>query len=673
MLPATGLLAGAKGIGDYSVYPERVALQWNRRTTADVPQSDHPLEIGVRREVTPDPRDSVALYTQTDNTFPNPATDAFVLSQHDVAGVRTDMLGILYADWPAADTLTVATTAAYFSWRDNAAVVTPVPAGTSEKWDFLIHYKPTNFLSNLDSAVTSRRGDYRGPDPLSVTVGSPWIDASQNTAGGDDFNEAEAAYLLTLDPNPGQGLTFQIDGTVAAPRYSPFFRVRQWRSLSDTPVVRLNGSLLTKDVDFKGAVKPLARAHWASTLDWHCTMESTTACNSGNLDVGTGVVGSTSGSVTVQAGRYGNGLVFNGNDDSVTAAGADFDRNIGAVEFWYQPFYNHDDGGQYLLWYYRSGSGPYDCFYFGKLTSNDLVFGAIIGATDQSCTIGGTTYAAVRRSSRLLLARLRLGPPEVELEQLGTRGHPQAPDRDERRGDRDLGDLRGARRRRDTDLRRLLAQLPRDPGANANGVIDEAYIYGGLDYNSYDTNSPFAHAGLTSDAGEYLADPAKNWPLGLTPVGSGRAGSYLYFGVDTPFRGLNVALQTPGVWLTTAGDLVWEFWNGTQWTTLESGYGFTDGTSDFTRNGTVYWTGDPFNWAPYSVNGGPDLYYVRLHLAAGVLTYSTQPVERMVKTDILLFQYCGDIAAAAQTFQLAVPAPTAVRLMSFSASPGTAR
>ena len=47
------------------------------------------------------------------------------------------------------------------------------------------------------------------------------------------------------------------------------------------------------------------------------------------------------------------------------------------------------------------------------------------------------------------------------------------------------------------------------------------HVYGGLELSAYDTNSPFAHAGLTSDAGEYLADTAKNWSLGLTPVGSG--------------------------------------------------------------------------------------------------------------------------------------------------------
>jgi Peptidase family C25/Concanavalin A-like lectin/glucanases superfamily/Domain of unknown function (DUF2341) len=674
---ATAILPGVKGIGNYSVYPERVAVRWNRKTTTAVPQEDHPLEISTRREVSPDPRDSVTLYSESDTTFPNPATDRFVLAQHDVAGVRTDVLGILYANWPEADNLTASLTGAYFSWRDNPAV-TPVPAGVGpysqqpgEAWNFLIHYKPTNFLTNVDPAVTTRRDDYRTPDALSVTVGGPWIDPLQNTAGGDDFDEAEAAYLLTLDPNPGQGLSFQMDGTVAAPRYSPFFRIRQWRSLTDTPVVRLNGSLLRKDVDFRGAVKPLARAHWASTLSWHCTMESTTACDSANLDVGTGVAGSTSGTVTTQAGRYGNGLVFNENSDSVTAASSDFNRNVGAVDFWYQPFYNHNDGVPYLLWYSQGGVvGNYGCFYLAKLASNDLAFGVVSGATDQSCTVGGTTYAATApstayswraydwvhlktswNSSGLAGSRkLRIVMNGVEIATSATFVAPAT----------SSTPIFGG----------CSLNCPGTPGANANGVIDEAYIYRGLDYNAYDTNSPFAHAGLTSDAGEYLADPAKSWSLGLTPVGSGRAGSYLYFGSDSPFRGLNVALATPGVWSTTAGDLVWEFWNGTQWATLESGYGFTDTTVDFTRNGTVYWTGDPFNWAPYSVNGGPDLYYVRLHLAGGALTYSTQPVERMIKTDILLFQYCGDIAAATQTFQFAVPAPTAVRLMSFSALPG---
>jgi len=131
---------------------------------------------------------------------------------------------------------------AYWVTLPDATIPAPPAAASSETWNFLTYFKPTVFIDHTDPAVTSRRTDYRSPDPLAVLVGQPWIDSNENTAAGDDFNEAEAAYLLTLDPNPGQGLTFEIDGTLAAPRYSPFFKVRQWRSLTDTPIVRLNGS-----------------------------------------------------------------------------------------------------------------------------------------------------------------------------------------------------------------------------------------------------------------------------------------------------------------------------------------------------------------------------------------------------------------------------------------------
>jgi hypothetical protein len=67
------------------------------------------------------------------------------------------------------------------------------------------------------------------------------------------------------------------------------------------------------------------------------------------------------------------------------------------------------------------------------------------------------------------------------------------------------------------------------------------------------------------------------------------------------------------------------------------------------------------------VNGGPDLYYVRVHLPATTI-YSTIPVEALIKTDILLLQYCSDITAAAREFAIPAPAPTAVTLSSFSAA-----
>ena len=97
--------------------------------------------------------------------------------------------------------------------------------------------------------------------------------------------------------------------------------------------------------------------------------------------------------------------------------------------------------------------------------------------------------------------------------------------------------------------------------------------------------------------------------------------------------------------------------------------GFTDQTPNFTRNGTVFWTADPGGWAKRNVlPGNADnlpLFYVRVSLAAG--SYTTSPVEGLIKTDILLLQYCGDVAVDFETFTIFAPVPTAVTLQSFEA------
>jgi hypothetical protein len=176
-----------------------------------------------------------------------------------------------------------------------------------------------------------------------------------------------------------------------------------------------------------------------------------------------------------------------------------------------------------------------------------------------------------------------------------------------------------------------------------------------------------ASGGLIGDPSEFLADPALNFTLNFQPVDASRRGRYLHFGATSKFRGLNVSLATAGVGVP-AGALEWEYWDGTEWTSLETVLGFTDTTSSFTGSGNVYWAADPPGWAPFSVFGGVEIFRIRVHLAAGS-TYSTFPVEAMIKTDVLLLQYCGDITLDAQTFAVAAPEPTAVSLESFSATP----
>src|SRR6185295_5779599 len=68
-----------------------------------------------------------------------------------------------------------------------------------------------------------------------------------------------------------------------------------------------------------------------------------------------------------------------------------------------------------------------------------------------------------------------------------------------------------------------------------------------------------------------------------------------------------------------------------------------------------------------SINGGPDLYYVRVRLNSGAV-YTTAPREIQIKTDVLLLQYCGDVTLANQTFTITPPLPTAVKLLAFTAA-----
>ncbi len=660
------VLAGVKGTGDYSIYGGgRIAYRWNQRATSAVTYTLHDIDMNVHL-LAAGPLSNWVPYSQTDGNFvpPNPGTDAFFVVQNGGAGARTDFLHIISKDWSGAGYLGAADSTDWFVdpstergnpyWEENTgatinAGVGPYSQQPGETWNFLTYFKPTNFTDNTDTNVTYRSADYRIPDSLSVTVGQPWIDASQNTGGGDDFNESEGAYVLTLDPT--LGLTFQIDGAPTGPRYIPFFKIRQWRSLTEAPLVSLNGSPLVKGSDYKAAVKPLSRAHFAQNLRWHSTLQDSGSVTA-TPDVGTAgsVVGLAAGDFV--AARYGKGVRISANTQYVAFSTSDFDRAKGAVEFWYQPTYNSADGVHHDICGFSDGVS--NVFVLEKTVGNTLDFVILesgllsrvrVAATDYSWRANDWVHIRLEWDDTLPLAtQQRLFLNGVE------------PVHTDPVNDYNSGTLTVQPAFRFGNI---------DGDATfAPGVFDEIHLYNG----SSTTPTSLARGGLTSNASEYLADPAKNYALAFAGVDASLRGVYMYLGTDSPFRGLNVSLATPGVW-STVGDVVWEYWNGTQWATLESGFGFTDDTNNFTKTSPIYWTGDPAGWAPYSVNGGPDLYYVRIHLAAGG-AYSTLPVENVIKTDILLFQYCGDITAPAQQFQFGAPFPTAVKLASFGAQPG---
>jgi hypothetical protein len=176
------------------------------------------------------------------------------------------------------------------------------------------------------------------------------------------------------------------------------------------------------------------------------------------------------------------------------------------------------------------------------------------------------------------------------------------------------------------------------------------------------TSTSRANGGLTG-ANEFLADASGGQNFTLDFSGT----NYQYFGSDSKFHGLNVLLATRGA--GTGLDLFWEYWNGAVWQSLEAVAGFTDQTANFTAPGTVFWTADPGTWTKRTLVAGDSLplYWVRVSRLAG--SYTTNPVEALIKTDILLFQYCADVTTDFQTFSFFPPVPTAVRLLSFGAEP----
>ena len=140
-----------------------------------------------------------------------------------------------------------------------------------------------------------------------------------------------------------------------------------------------------------------------------------------------------------------------------------------------------------------------------------------------------------------------------------------------------------------------------DPGApslnNAAGaifsVLDHCLIIGrvlGYDGSSYTDNTSAARR-----------EGSNTFPL--LPTASTAAHAYfahpgkIYAGGDiwrSAFRQLVFNLQTPGSNI----QYIWEYWNGTTWSSLT----VQDGTNNFTQSGTVSWV-PPTDWSRTTISG----------------------------------------------------------------------
>ena len=687
---------GMKGFGDYSIYGVgRLALKFKRQTTVAVTWGGGSFTSSDSGwNVHWEAAGAFSSWTAYNNSgqlssgvpvVAGTATNNFLLVRSDYTAttpnVKTDFLAISQ-DWPNAnqtswDELPPADDAGLAGWSDTASTYMWNP-GDSESFNYLTYFKPTNLGSGaspqLDPAVTTRATDYRSPATVSaVGPGTLWQDPDEGTSALDAFNESEAAYLF--DSHPIQGLGFTLAASAAAPRYSPFLKVRQWRFLQEPPAAFAGGLRLTNDVDFKADVKPLSRGHFANSLAWHCTGQDAASCIT--PDVGSGGNLIVGGGSSIVPARYGRGLSVGDNNSYYSASASDFSFTTGAVEFWYQPNYDSTNGSTHMLWYNTGGGGSdFDCIWLEHI-GQDLVLRAYLSGDNGSCNTGGSTVFNVNVDGTLP------GTPQYywragDWVHLRTEWETSGGARVFVNG-RLVGLSAGySSIGFDTSSTTIGSCFITCPGGgasrNADGIIDEPHIYvGGIASGNPAT---YGYAGLVGDSREFFADSsvAKNTPLINQAVGGGNKGQYLYFGADSRFRGLNMSFQSFGSG-PLPGALVWQYWRdtgaGTEgWTDLEATAGFGDGTVDFTQNGTVKWDADPANWKPYSVNGGPELYYIRVHLGGGT-NFGPAAVESLIKTDILLFQYCGDLTADTRVV-FTTPITTEVRLQAFSATPGDA-
>lgn len=92
---------------------------------------------------------------------------------------------------------------------------------------------------------------------------------------------------------------------------------------------------------------------------------------------------------------------------------------------------------------------------------------------------------------------------------------------------------------------------------------------------------------------------------------------YFAIGATQIFEVATFVASTLGV----GGTCNWQYWDGLAWTDIP---GVVDGTVDFTAGGTTQVTFTaPLDWATTSLDGGPQLYYIRAQNDGG---YTTLPI-----------------------------------------------
>ena len=657
--PGTTRLAGVRGIGDYAIYPSgRMATAWTRKTTAARAYSALQLNFTVRYESTA-PYSAWAAYAESGYMGPSqPGDDDFVLLQSDVANARTDFLSIMNADWTGAhgaqeifsnydSTLNHLSEA---TWQRYSGGTLPAGSGALQPAAGRGLELPDLFQAH------GLRGQ-RGPGRHVETQRLPHARHPGNQRReGKPVAGRRRAHLCPrrLLQRVRGGLCLRPE-----PRHGPRLQPRREHDhpllalLQDPPValpqrpqaITVGGVTKSRDLHYKADVKPVTFAAFADSITWHSTLQDAAALT-GTPDIGDpGTVGI---GITYPAARYGAGAWVPADTAFITFPISGFDKAVGAVDFWFQPTWASGDGFRHdIAGFYVNATNQ---LLLQKLADNSLHFTIVTSAGTSDLVVAPAAYGwEVADWVHVILQwndTFSLANQQV-LYVNGSRPAHTDP----------VVDYNSALLTPGTAF--YFGNINNGDLSFAQGIYDEvsAYSHTALDLSQ----GALAHGGLLANPLEFLASPSDNADLSLGVVNGTRQGEYLYFGSDSRFRGLNVVLARAGA---GTADLQWQFWDGTSWANLEAVAGFTDGTNSLKANGTLSWTADPTGWNPYAIGGGTDLYYVRAYLASG--SYSPSPIESRITTDILLVQYCADVASNT-SFVFAVPATTAVRLMAFDA------
>ncbi len=522
------------------------------------------------------------------------------------------------------------------------------------------HYNEAEGTYTVDASSNEASLDIDGQTDIStllngvVTAGATTITVDSTTTfpasgvayvDGDKFSySGKTETTFTGVPASGElSVVSHADNTVVSSmnRHDPFFKIRNYRSNTEPSSIGLEGATLADGTDYNLDYKPVSSAYWAQDLLWYSTMENAAALST--PDVGTAI---TNGGATYVVGKYGNGLYFDADADTLgsMAIGSNFNTSKGAVEFWYKPSHAHTDNAEHRFLEIWNSTDWAQYIIFRKNSDNTLAFqfrdsGAVIYSTtvassNYSWTAGDWVHLKATWDEDAAVAdQIRIYINGVEPT------HTYDTDN-----------------YTDASLTVHSLWISGTSGTtHADGILDEYRIYGG----QQDNPVTLAKGGNTADADEHLARTDVNETLSFVEKTSTEQGEYLFLGSDSMVSGFNIDLATNGVSVDV--DLDWEYWNGTSWANLESITGFTDGTSNLTQDGAVYWTNIPTNWRPYSVNGSTDLYYIRVSMNynAGIArSYSTSPIENTIRTDIINLQYLHNITANDQTFTSNIVIPT---------------